>query len=262
MHALLVGKRRMGKSTLALKLAFLHSNIVIVYDPNTQFREFGPAQSVYQINAQMAFLESDEAEPLAEPLVMVFRPRTGMFEEDFEALSDMLWQWNGFSLIVDESPTLQTPHAINARLDRWIRNGPAGVSIYQTCHRVNDLNRLSRSLCSDYFFFRSNQKKDVAQMAAEFDDRLERLLPSLGAWEVIHYWLAKGGQGEISIWRDPKVWFVELGHGETEGDHGGGGGGDDDDLPAGQPNPLLDYSTVPAADDVVHRGLADEGAGE
>lgn len=229
MNALIVGKRRMGKSTLALALARLHSNIIIVYDPNSQYREFGDPKSVPQIQATLDWFSDPENPEPTEPIILVFRPRVDHFEEDFGALADMLWKYDGYSIVADEAPTLQTPHAINSQLARIVRQGPAGVSIFQTCHRVPDVNRLSRALCTDYFFFRSTQSKDVQNMAAEFDDRLVRILPALKAYEVVHIWQAKGGASELAIWRDSKPWFVELGHGETEYTHEGeaddGGGG-------------------------------------
>lgn len=223
MNALIVGKRRMGKSTLALALARLHSNLTIVYDPNTQFREFGAPRSIAEIEATVKFFSEgpDDQPPPEQPVILVYRPRVGLFHEDFTALANMLWQWDGYSFVVDEAPTLQTPHAINDELGRLVRQGPAGVSIFQTCHRVPDVNRLSRALCTDYFFFRSTQQKDVGNMADEFDDRLERILPSLKPYEVVHHWQGKGGTDEISIWRDSRPWFIELGHGETESQFGG-----------------------------------------
>jgi len=251
MNALIVGKRRMGKSTLALALGRMHSNIIIVYDPNTQYRDFGPARSIAEIDAAMAHF-SDEANELPpEPVVMVFRPRTESIDEDFSALAEMLWKWDGFSFVVDEAPTLQTPHNINDRLARLLRQGPAGVSVFQTCHRVVDVNRLARALCTDYFFFRSTQQKDVGNMAAEFDDRLARILPSLRAFELVHHWQGVGGVDEISIWRNPKPWFVELGHGEHEYTREAG---DDEPEPGKGYRPLID-TTRPPEQDEVYRGL-------
>jgi len=209
----------MGKSTLALALSRLHSNIIIVYDPNSQYREFGDPKTIPQIEATMEWFSDPENPEPPEPVILVFRPRVGFFEDDFGALADMLWKYDGYSLVVDEAPTLQTPHNINSQLARIIRQGPAGVSIFQTCHRVPDANRLSRALCTDYFFFRSTQSKDVANMAAEFDDRLIRILPTLEAYQVVHHWQGKGGKDELAIWRDSKPWFIELGHGETEYRH-------------------------------------------
>lgn len=216
MNALIVGKRRMGKSTLALALSRLHANIIIVYDPNTQFREFGEARTIPQIQATLEWFSDPENPEPEQPVILVFRPRVDHFDEDFTALADMLWRFDGYTILVDEASTLQTPHQINPSLARIVRQGPAGVSIIQTCHRVPDINRLGRALCTDYFFFRSTQSKDVANMAAEFDDRLDHILPMLKAYEVVHHWAGSGGVDELSIWRDSKPWFIELGHGEHE----------------------------------------------
>lgn len=229
MYALVIGKRRQGKSTLSMSLALAKSDTVIVYDPNTQFREWGDPMSVDQIENALLAPEPYQDTPNEETRevvvknvyknVYIFRPTNPPYdspEDGFSELAEMLWYWEDFTLIVDEASTVQSQHNMNSKLERMIRQGPANVHVVQASHRVVDFHRFSRAMGTDFFFFRTPERKDVARISEEYDRRMERILPYLGVYELAHHWQASGGIESTSVWRCPKDWFVELGHREKE----------------------------------------------
>ena len=74
MTALVLGRRRQGKSTLALALAASQHPTTVVFDPNAQFQRFPYTSDVDRISVEL--------ETGGEP-VLVFRPRPETIEDDF-----------------------------------------------------------------------------------------------------------------------------------------------------------------------------------
>lgn len=200
-----------------MSLAMSKADTIVVYDPNAQFREWREPLTVEQINHKMQFEPKESEGPIKN--IMIFRPTNPPYEtpeDGFNDLAEMLWYWRDYAFIVDEASTVQTHAALNEKLERMLRQGPQDVHVIQATHRLVDLHRFSRAMSTDFFVFRTSEKKDIARLAEEFDARLPRILPNLSAYEVVHHWQGVGGVESTSVWRCPKDWFVQLGHGEKE----------------------------------------------
>lgn len=212
MQALVLGRRRQGKSTVALAIAASQNNTTIIFDPNAQFCGFPTTSSVAEVERFLSATIESHARN-----VVVFRPQPGLTAEDFTALTDMLWGWDDFSLIIDEAAALQKPAYLHPNLERLVRQAPAGVVVIQTTHRIVDIHRLCRMLASDVWFFYVRQNDaDLKTVQAEYCAEVAELIPYLRRYECLHYWLADGGAQRYAVWDDPKAWYVDLDNSNQE----------------------------------------------
>jgi hypothetical protein len=203
MLAAIIGRRRQGKSTLALALARSKSRTVIVWDPNNQY---GALEAV-----EPAALE----ERLAAEELMVRVVPAPPIEEHWAALTDVLdggsWRWSDYVLVVDEGSMLMSPSYIDDRLERYIRTAPADVGVVITTHRPRDVHPLVRALATDLFCFQTTLERDIEVLRENYGETLATAVQGLRRYHVAHYWLAAGGEPQMVIWDDPAAWYIDIG---------------------------------------------------
>jgi|GEM_PF-6360876 len=206
--ALILGRRRQGKSTLSLAIARARAPTVVVFDPNAQFDGFG-LTSVESLPDEM---EQDEA-------VLVVRPDPGAVLEDWQAVAEILWRYEDYALILDEASVVQQPGWCDPWLERFLRQAPDSVSLIQNTHRAVDLVKLSRALATDLFLFRTTLEADLRLLSSEFPGLDIGRVACLPPYHVVHYtW--DGRRDHNYIWDDPGSWFWG---GDSSGSGGGGG---------------------------------------
>ena len=200
--ATILGRRRQGKSTLAVAIAAAKSKSVIILDPNSQYRDF-PASPI-----EPEYIEAMLEEP--EGCLLVFRPDPAQLMESWHTIAETLWQWDDYALILDEASEFQSPAWRDEWLDRYLRQAPDSVSLIMTTHRVVDVAKLSRALSSDLFLFQTRQDSDLQQLASEFPGLRIDVVASLPAYNVLHHWVDYGGIGRNNLWNKPGEWFVDI----------------------------------------------------
>jgi hypothetical protein len=204
MNALVLGRRRQGKSTLALTLGLSRRKTVVAFDPNHQY-DF-PAVG---LNGLRDAMESGQR-------IIVYRPEDPV--DDFPVLVSRLWPWSRYVLLVDECTTLQSAASLNKTLERVLRQSPRDVDLIQTTHRLSDTHRLTRMLSTDIFFFQTPSATDLKMVADEYSESLAAAIPRLGEYECAHWWLEQGGLIRWSVWDHPEDWYVRINdNDDTEG---------------------------------------------
>lgn len=206
-HAVIWGRRRQGKSTLALALALASGRKpVVIFDPCEQFRNFasgGPGDLALIENALVR----------GEPEIVRYRVM-GDPESEFSHLMELLdggnWAWGDYSLIVDESSQLQRAQGFHPAIARLIRQAPDDVLVVQTLHRPSETHPTVRALCTDYFFFQTFLQRDLEVIAGNYGPEVARAVSRLAPYEVLHFWLGDTGAPKWKVWNDPKLWFVDL----------------------------------------------------
>lgn len=204
----ILGRRRQGKSTLALALAAAKSSSIIIFDVNSQYRSL-PASPLDPV---------DIAEGLANPegCLLVFRPDPAMIQEQWHELAETLWGWEDYSLILDEASEFQTAGWRDEWLERYLRQSPDSVSLIMTTHRAVDMAKLSRALSSDLFLFQTRQESDLSLLASEFPGLRTDVIASLPAYHVLHHWVDHGGIGRNNLWDKPGDWYIDIAGISTE----------------------------------------------
>lgn len=197
------GRRRQGKSTLALALALASGKRpVIVFDPCSQYTSF-PRVEIEELNSIM---EDSEQVIRVEPNSDVEEG----FDELMMELDGGIWYWGYYSIIVDESSFLQKPQGMNLSLARLIRQAPDDITVIQTLHRPSETHPTVRALATDLFFFQTYLRRDLTVIRETYGEQVAEQVRSLGPHEVLHFWLGSGGEPQISVWHNPSQWYVPI----------------------------------------------------
>jgi hypothetical protein len=127
MNILVVGRRREGKSTLALYLAEQSHKALIVFDPRGMF-DGEVVTSGEQLKEVLQDRQEQEWKREKDERPIVYRYDGSGPEGAFAGMSDVLFPpqftRGGFALIVDEAGELQSANQINDELRRAVAQHP------------------------------------------------------------------------------------------------------------------------------------------
>src|SRR5690242_3750530 len=98
--SLIFGRRRQGKTTLALHLALAMPGGVAIYDINSQVERFA-GSTTSDIGLFGNWIGDS---PIR---VLVYRPQRDVWGE-FDGFAETLWHKRGFTLLIDEASQLQS----------------------------------------------------------------------------------------------------------------------------------------------------------
>lgn len=175
MNDLVLGRRGLGKTTLAVHIADGLNKHKIAWSPNAQFKmaDF----RTQNLEDLMDAIEDSEED---ESFFAEYIP-DGDLDANFTVFGSQLWRYGNFVLIVDESNELQTPQRINDILARYIRRAPRRekgdadpVDIIQTTHFPVDLHRVSFGLSDYAYIFRLSRERDFERIRVEFGEDVEQ----------------------------------------------------------------------------------------
>lgn len=204
MNVLIQGRRREGKSTLAMFLARGKGQAVIVFDPNAQFGNLTVVTCIDE-------LEDAIANGVHE---IAYQPQGKDIWQDFTEFAETIWRFGDYTLIVDEAHNLQSPSRLHPWLSKIIRQAPTDadpqtVHVIQTFHRPVDTNCLSRSQATHVYSFRLTQKDDLEMCAKEWGDGFPAAISTLekGKHQLV---LHRVDDEESEIWRDSSVWYQAI----------------------------------------------------
>lgn len=216
MNALIIGRRRQGKSTLALRLCQSYHRTVIVFDPNAQFTS---ASTILTDAEELSSWLADDSIPHD---IAVIRPHPGSIDEEFAELVEVVWPLGNYALLLDESSCLQRPNHIHPELERLMRQAPrdgalnadgrsVDVSVVQTTHRPVDVNSLCRALATDTFLSQMQLRRDLDVVTAQWGEEVAAELPRLPRFNAVHVYTDLDGRQKYSIWNEPDKWYSPIG---------------------------------------------------
>lgn len=204
MLAVIIGRRRQGKSTLAYSLAMSHKRTVLIFDPNDQYGNV-PAITVEALPEWMA-----NSNPASLARIVPIDPVA-----DWEAIAAELdggaWRWGDYTLILDECSMLMSTGRINPALERYARTSPKDISVILTTHRSVDVHTLFRALASDWWIFHQHLDRDLETLTDNFGHDVAAESARLPEYHVIHFWLDTGGVPRWVTWDKPRQWFADIG---------------------------------------------------
>lgn len=224
MNIAVMGKRYMGKSTLARFLAERiqqrkNAHTIIAFDPKRTFRTVPHTSDIAEL--EVLLTECDNRMVSYQPLEDVSEKR-GMDEEFnlfFEAIGIEYHLGYGkdssrldlrpIVLIVDEASFLQAGQYINPNLARLIRLADAhNFFLIQTSHRPTDFVRLSRSQFEEVYSFRQTLREDLDVIRVWTDEETAEIISRLPDHHVVRYVL---DGNEREIWSQPDNWYIDNG---------------------------------------------------
>ncbi len=201
--ALVIGISQSGKSTFALSLALCFRKQVIIWDANEVF--------LGVVDEPVSNLdELQDAIEDKEPVIVYDASGIRDKPEEFEAFAAVLEQYDGVTLLIDESGDVQRATAPNHGLDRLLRRaGRRGNDIIETTHRPQDIATLNRSLTTDVFLFFMWNKNQVRTVANEFGDDVAQATAALPPDEY-HYIHLDPHTGRFTVDTASDVWYIDL----------------------------------------------------
>lgn len=230
----IIGRRGLGKSTLALHVALSLNRNIVVFDPGDQFDSMRVrTSSLEQVRKEFERDNWDEV-----PLSLSYVPPTSHTEAEWDMFAETIWQYTGrhdggasYVLIVDEADELQSPQKMDEWLNRFIRRSPRRekgnpnpVDIIQTTHNPQDLNRLSFSQSDTIFVFHMFDQRALKAISDQFGEAVAEKVQALETpeseppgREVLEI---NATSGKARIISDPSEWFVRMEPPEPESDHG------------------------------------------
>jgi hypothetical protein len=201
--ALVLGISQSGKSTFALWLALETRKQVVIWDANEVFLGV-VKEPVSNLDELQDAIEAKES------VVVYDASGTRDKPEEFEAFAAVLEQYDGITLLIDESGDVQRATAPNHGLDRLLRRaGRRSNDIIETTHRPQDIATLNRSLTTDVFLFFMWNKKGLRNVADEFGDEVaqaESELPPDG-YSYIHL---DPHTGQFVVDNASDRWYIPL----------------------------------------------------
>lgn len=199
----IIGRRRQGKSTLALSLARAYDRTTIVFDPNDQF-------GAVPIIEDLVVWMGDSDERSIGRIVPSEKPDEA-FSDIAAVLDGGRWNWSDYVLIVDEASMLMSPSWIHPNLERYARTAPKDVRIILTTHRPVDIHSLIRGLATDWYIFQQVLARDLKAIEDQFGADIAALTKGLPLYNVLHYWTEAGGTPAHVVWDKPADWYIDIG---------------------------------------------------
>ncbi len=146
---LIFGRKKKGKSTLALHLAKRLNLPVFIFDPNRQFNSGAIVTTAADFDSVV------EGEIVARGDVLIYRPMLGL-EENFEVFASALLTQRDIAILVDEAARLMSPSGINRYLDELLRasgDHQLSLDMFLMQHRPQDCHGIAFEMADTLIFF-------------------------------------------------------------------------------------------------------------
>lgn len=203
MKGLVFGISQSGKSTFALALALSFQKQLIIWDANEVFIAI-VKEPVYNLQDLQDAIEKKEQVIVYDASAIGDKPTA------FEEFAGVLEQYDGHTLLIDESGDIQRATGPNHGLDRLLRRaGRRGNDVIETTHRPADIATLNRQLTTDVFLFFMWNAKGLKSVRDEFGENVaaaESELPPDG-YAFIHL---DPHTGNFVVVDEPEAWYINL----------------------------------------------------
>ncbi len=229
MNVLIMGRRGLGKTTLAEFIALQLNPNRAAFDPGDQYQDFAVRTS--DLEEVRKEFERDWKD---EPLSLAYVPPVGpdptadQVEPFWNDFANLVWSFTGrhdggasYSLIIDEASELQSPTYVNPWLMRFIRRAPRRergdvnpVETIQTFHRPQDLNGIVASQVDEYYIFNMTKQRDLEVIAKEWGEEISQAVAHLKTpkseppgREVLRI---DAETGDWEIISEPESWYIDI----------------------------------------------------
>ena len=229
MNVLIMGRRGLGKTTLAEFIAANLNANRVAFDPGDQYLDFVVRTSDLEV-----VRDEFERDWKENPLSLSYIPPVGpdptadQIEPYWNEFANLLWSFTGrheggasYSLIIDESSELQSPSYVNPWLMRIIRRAPRRersdanpVETIQTFHRPQDLNGIIESQVDEFYIFNMVKQRDLEVIAKNWGDDISEAVSKLRTpktdppgRDVLKL---DAETGEWEVITDSNLWYVDI----------------------------------------------------
>lgn len=197
-----LGRRELGKTTLAWFMA-QRSDRVIALDPRAMFPTADPIGDLPGDAGELwrRLQDPDDKSPI------VVQPADDL-PGTVNALARIVREWcqndaGTLAVILDECGLL------DLRAWDWVfRCSPRDrITVILTAHRPRDISTTVRALADTWCIFRTTQPHDLDALADRCGDDVVLRVRALAPREFVCW---DDARGQLSLYRDPSMWFVPL----------------------------------------------------
>lgn len=228
-NELIIGRRGLGKSTLAEYRASQLNPHQIYFDPGDQFQS--AVKHARTVKDFCALLDQDHDAPEGFhgsdwPRSIAYVPMSEHIEDEWDKFARALWEYTGqhegaasYCLVIDEAHELQSAHQINDWLARFIRRSPRRergdsnpVDLVQTTHNPQDLNRLTFSQVDHVYIFNMFDRRALKAISDQFGEEVSEEVkalrtPKTGGRDVL---VIEAETSEYRVIDNPMEWYVNI----------------------------------------------------
>ncbi len=201
---LIIGRRELGKTTLAVCLCRYYSTRVI-FDPRHMIETSSVILTDGEISEKLYSLLDENAEIVVRPVFDKEETFSEMCAEIFAWLRDNPTE--PFCLLLDESRFIKTPE-LNPHFDYIVRCTPrVNIAVILTCHGVIDVSTDLRRIADYWVLFRLTMEADLERVREKCGDTVALEVSQLQPFEYIVW------NDANSTWRkhsDKSRWYVPL----------------------------------------------------
>jgi hypothetical protein len=202
---LIIGRRELGKTTLAVSLC-RHFSTRVIFDPRHMIKT-SPIilYETSQVRGVLYELLNEQAEIIVRPNFDV--------DETFDAMCGEIYRWlkdnpgEPFCLLIDEVRFLEAPEQ-NSFFDHIVRCVPrSDVTVVLTCHRLVDLATDLRAISDYWLIFRLTLAADMDRVRERCGEEVAVAVENLNPFEYVIWDDSKG------VWKirtDKETWKVDL----------------------------------------------------
>lgn len=201
---LIIGRRELGKTTLAVSLC-RHFTTRVIFDPRHMIHTTSDVLRDGQIAGVLSEMLDDRAE-------IIVRPDFEK-EEVFNEMCAEIYAWlkenpgEPFCLLVDEARFVKTPED-NPHFDYIVRCTPRNeVTVILTCHGIVDVSTDLRRVADYWILFRLTMEADLDRVRERCGEQVAEEVQKLQPFEYIVW------NDALAEWRkysDKTAWYIPL----------------------------------------------------
>jgi len=201
---LLIGKRELGKTTLAVSIS-RNSPTRVTFDPRHMISTTSDILSEGQIEGVLYGMLNERAEIIVRPQFDIERAFSEMCAEIYSWLKDNPGE--PFCLLLDEARFVKNPEE-NLHFDYIVRCTPRSeVNVLLTCHGVVDISSDLRRIADFWILFQLTLEGDLDRVRERCGNEVADEVQKLNPYEYIVW------NDAIGRWKkhtDKAAWYVRL----------------------------------------------------
>jgi hypothetical protein len=201
---LVIGRRELGKTTLAVSLS-RHFATRVTFDPRHMIHTTSDILTDGQIEGVLYSMLNERAEIIVQPNFSK--------EETFAAVCAEIYAWlkdnpgEPFCFLVDEARFVKEPEK-NEHFDYIVRcTARDDVTVIMTCHGIVDISPDLRRVADYWILFRLTMEADLERVRERCGNQVAEEVQKLNPFEYIVW------NDAVSTWRkhsDKENWYVPL----------------------------------------------------
>lgn len=193
------GRKKTGKTRLAMHKAALRSPRVAVFDPSGE----------YDVTIIPANGEDLDAAWEAGFTPLIYRAEGDDVREDFSKFARMVWRAGDCVAVINEASELQSSQSVHPELSRLCRMGRhVGIDVITTQHVMRDTYPTLHSIADHLIFFRLTLDKDLKRISEVIGDRAAEEVSRLPNF---HYLDWNVPEENFYVVGDPASWKNSIG---------------------------------------------------